>query len=69
MKEEIIKKQNKDMNRKCQKFLVDIFNLIFGSGKETDDFWTNILEKKVNEQFQVKETFDYYDITAEDKDI
>ena len=57
------------MNRKCQKFLVDIFNLIFGSGKETDDFWTNILEKKVNEQFQVKETFDYYDITAEDKDI
>lgn len=57
------------MNKKCQKFLVDVFNLIFGSGQETDDFWTNILEKKVIEQFQVKETFDYYDLTAEDKDI
>ena len=51
MKELIIKKKEKDMNKKCQKFLVDIFNLIFGSGNETDDFWIKILEKKVNEQF------------------
>jgi len=39
------------MNKKCQKLLVDFFNLIFGGGEETDYFWTNILEKKVNEQF------------------
>ena len=46
MKELIIKKKEKDMNKKCQKFLVDIFNLIFGSGNETDDFWKeNVMEK------------------------
>ena len=34
-------------NKKCKNFLVDIFNLIFGSGNETDDFWIKILEKKL----------------------
>ena len=33
------------MNRKISKFIIDIFNLIFGKGTETDHFWEQVLFK------------------------
>ncbi len=33
------KRQKRDMNKKTLKFVVDMLNLIFGRGEETEYFW------------------------------
>ena len=52
LKNDIIsKKERCEMDKKCKKFIIDIFNLIFGKGEQTHHFWSNILFKQVNETF------------------
>lgn len=48
-----------DMNRICLEFLVDMLNLIFGKGNETDMFWSQYLVPEVFNRFKVEEAIKY----------
>lgn len=39
------KRKARNMDRRIRKFLIDILNLIFGRGQETDHFWQELLIK------------------------
>ena len=39
------KRVTRDMDFRIKKFMIDMLNLIFGKGEETDYFWREILFK------------------------
>jgi hypothetical protein len=43
------------MDRATKEFLIDFMNLIFGSGEETDIFWTNVINKECIRTFRIYE--------------
>jgi hypothetical protein len=47
-------REEKDMNRESLEFLVDMLNLIFGEGEETDYFWDHMLLPECVKYFEVK---------------
>ena len=48
------------MNRKTLKFVVDILNLTFGKGKETDYFWDSYLMPETIKNFKITEAMKYH---------
>lgn len=55
----IKEREEKDMNRESLEFLVDMLNLIFGVGEETDYFWDHMLIPESIKYFEVKQAMDY----------
>lgn len=55
IKLEIKKCETIDMDRATKEFLIDFMNLIFGSGEETDIFWTNVINKECIRTFRIYE--------------
>lgn len=43
------KRVTRDMDFRIKKFMIDMLNLIFGKGEETDYFWNEILFKQCAE--------------------
>jgi len=60
VEKEIEKRRNRDMNRKTLKFVVDILNLTFGKGKETDYFWDSYLMPETIKNFKITEAMKYH---------
>lgn len=56
---EIDKRLNRNMDRKVQKGVVDMLNLIFGKSKETQLFWSNMLAE-CDRKFHVSEALDFH---------
>ena len=52
-------REQRDMNKKALKFIVDMLNLIFGVGEETDYFWEHMLFKECAEHFGIDEAIKY----------
>lgn len=48
------------MDKKSRKFLVDMLNLIFGRGEETDYFWQQMLVPETIAKFKVQEAMKYH---------
>ena len=48
------------MNKKTLKFIVDILNLTFGKGKETDYFWDSYLLPETIKNFKINEAIKYH---------
>jgi hypothetical protein len=46
-------REEKDMDRESLEFLVDMLNLIFGNGEETDYFWENMLLPECIKYFEI----------------
>jgi hypothetical protein len=49
------------MDLKVCRLLVDILNLIFGKGEETDYFWDKMILPACKEQFKVDEAIKYHE--------
>jgi len=49
------------MDKKTRKFIVDMLNLIFGCGEETDYFWDHMLFKQCSEHFGIDEAIKYHE--------
>ena len=41
---EIQKRVSRNMEKKTRKYLVDMLNLIFGCGEETDIYWKYVID-------------------------
>lgn len=50
-----------DMNKETHMLLVDMLNLVFGCGEETDYFWDEILFKQCSEHFGIDEAIRYHE--------
>jgi len=48
------------MNKKTLKFVVDMLNLIFGRGEETEYFWDQMLIPECLKTFYVLEAMKYH---------
>lgn len=53
------KRLGRNMAKKSQKFIVDMFNLIFGRGEETDQFWDFYLIDECKSYFKIQEAMRY----------
>ena len=45
IEQELHKRANRDMEKKVKKYVVDMLNLVFGCGEETDSFWQYVIEQ------------------------
>lgn len=52
-------REEKDMDRESLEFLVDMLNLIFGNGEETDYFWDNMLLPECIKYFEIQQAMEY----------
>ena len=48
------------MNQETLEFIVDMLNLIFGRGEETDDFWKEIILPQCLNYFKVQDAIQYH---------
>ena len=53
--EQIKKRLTVDIQRKINKLIVDLYNLIFGKDQETQMFWSEHLVPKCMDHFQIKQ--------------
>ena len=50
-----------DMNKETLMLMVDMLNLVFGRGEETDFFWDEMLFKQCSEHFGIDEAILYHE--------
>lgn len=43
-------------------FLVDMLNLVFGKGEETDYFWDEVLMKQTVKYFKIEEAIKFHNL-------
>jgi hypothetical protein len=55
IEKEINKREKRDMNKFCLKFIIDMLNLVFGKSEETEIFWENHLIPEVVKKFKLHE--------------
>lgn len=57
------------MTRRIREFIIDIFNLIFGKGQETDHFWEQVLFKQCAIKFELDAAIAYHDFPETKEEI
>ena len=57
------------MGSATREFLIDMLNLIFGRGDETDYFWDQILIPECSKQFELQQALEYCGIQESIDDI
>jgi len=57
---------SKNNDRRLRKFLIDMFNLIFGKGHESDYFWQHVLFKQCEAKFDIETAIAYHESTTQE---